>query len=74
MKVATYNKIISSTTFQDTKLSLGFRRWHCLPARVRKSLGAEYLRRTGSTNQHDYMVAFFGAMSAGGYRKWILNN
>jgi hypothetical protein len=74
MTASTYSKIVKSENFNDNSMSLGFRRWFCLPNATRKNLGLARLIETGETNQHDFMVNFFGSMTEIEYKEWVLTH
>lgn len=73
MTKATYTKIINSETFNDASMSLGFRRFFCLPREVKLNIGIAYYLLTGKTNNHKFTVDFFGKMTEEEYENYVLN-
>jgi hypothetical protein len=72
MNTATYTKIAKSSIYNDTSMSLGFRRFLCLPKQVKLNIGIAYYLATGLVNDHDHNVAFFGAMTEAEYQQYII--
>jgi hypothetical protein len=75
MNAATYTKIAKSKDYSDTTMSLGFRRYWCLPNNVRKNLNLAHMLQTGLvTGAHDVIVAFFAAMTEDEYRQYVVTH
>ena len=71
MNVATYTKIVKSENYNDLSMSLGFRRYFCLPSKVKMNIKVKYLIDTGSSNSHDFVVNFFAEMTEQEYKNYI---
>jgi len=71
MNTATYTKIVTSKTYNDNSMSLGFRRYTCLPKHARLNLGIAYYMATGNVNDHDYNVRFFENMTESEYKTYV---
>lgn len=71
MNAANYTKIVNSPEYKDESMSLGFRRWSALPAKVRLNHFKAFYLRTGETNDFDYSVNFFGSMTEIEYKQYI---
>jgi hypothetical protein len=74
MKASTYTKIVASSTYNDQTMSLGFRRFFCLPKAAKLNFSMAYYFQTGSTNDHAYAVNFFGAMTEQQYKQYVITH
>jgi hypothetical protein len=74
MNAATYTKIAKSTTYNDGSMSLGFRRFTCIPNEVKINFDIACYLQNGTTDNHDYKVSFFGNMTEQEYKTYIITH
>ena len=75
MKKATYTKINNSKMYNDSTLSIGFRRLHCLAVRVRKALNLNCLINKIELNKiNEYQVNFFENMTEKEYIQYVVSH
>lgn len=74
MNAATYTKIVKSEMYNDTSMSIGFRRYACLPANIKSKLNVAAFIETGSTDTHPILVGFFNKMTEGEYRNYVITH
>jgi hypothetical protein len=67
----TYTKIANSKEYNDTSLSLGFRRWSCLPNKMRLNFNKAAFLKLGNLNIHSFSVDFFAAMTETEYCQYL---
>lgn len=71
MTQATVTKTLANQELQDTKYSLGFRRYSVLPTRVRHAIGLAYLIANKSIDHLESTKAFFESMSEEEYVNYL---
>lgn len=74
MNAATYTKIVKSEMYNDTSMSIGFRRYACLPAKVKSALNIAVFFETGSTDTHSAVVSFFSKMTESEYKEYVITH
>lgn len=74
MNAATYTKIAKSANYNDNTMSLGFRRYLCLPAATKTAVSVAAYLTTNNTDTHDYIVNFFAPMTEAEYRSYIITH
>ena len=75
MNTANYTKIIASKDYNNQKFSLGFRRFVCLPAKLKKALSLEHMIQNNTLNGgHDEICARFTAMTEEEYKQYVLTH
>ena len=74
MTKATYTKIVKSANYNDTSMSIGFRRYLCLPNDKKLKANVAAYSQIGKTDTHDYIVDFFGKMSELEYQQYIMTH
>ena len=73
MTTATITKTLSKEDLNDNTMSLGFRRFFILPARVKKAIQMAHLLSTGNINSHNSIVSFFESMTDLEYVNYLKN-
>ena len=68
------NKILKSKELNDSKYSLGFRRWDALPLRVRRSISLFYAIKYKCIGDNKAMIEFFQSMTSDQYIEFLKNN
>ena len=71
---ATYTKISKSAEYNDQSMSLGFRRWSCLPQRTRLAFNAAAYLKLKDLNIHKFSVDFFAAMTEKEYAQYVVTH
>jgi hypothetical protein len=71
MNTAVYTKIAKSANYNDSTMSVGFRRYLCLPQRIRKAFDTAYVVRYHNTNIHSFAVDFFASMTETEYAQYV---
>ena len=67
-----YKKIIQNEMYNDNKMSLGFRRFICLPQKWQFNIQQTCVLK-GITAYHDYIVAYFQSMMESDYEDFVNN-
>ena len=67
-----YKKIIQSKMYNSDKMSLGFRRFICLPQKWQFDL-QKAACALQVVKYHDYIVNFFQGMTEVEYQEWVEN-
>lgn len=74
MTTATITNILKSKELNDTRYSLGFRRYDALPNRVKKSTSLFYMLNVGVNTGYDAMISNFEKMSEAEYLEFLKAN
>jgi hypothetical protein len=69
---ATYTKIVNSEIYNNNLESIGFRRLHCLPNKMRRALGVAYIIENNTTIGFlDFAKKFFSEMTEEEYCMYL---
>lgn len=71
MKANVITRILKSKELNDTKYSLGFRRYDALPLRVKKSTHVMYMIKFGLNSGHTEMISVFENMTEKEYINFL---
>lgn len=79
MTIRDYNSIVNSEVYSDTELSIGFRRMHLLPQKVRLNMFTAYCLNHGTHDNvipehNEYVKSFFHNMTEEEYKQYIITH
>lgn len=74
MTLATYTKIAKSADYNNQSMSLGFRRFFCLPNRIKKNIETALVIKYKTANTHQYAVNFFASMTEEEYKQYVITH
>lgn len=75
MNTANYTKIIACKDFNNESFSLGFRRYVCLPAKLKKSLSFDHMIKNKTLDGgHNEICSRFAAMTDLEYKNYVITH
>lgn len=75
MNLTTYTKIVNSKDYNDTSMSLGFRRYWCLPSENRKNLSLAHMVQNNTKDGGIKEInQFFEKMTETEYKQYVITH